>query len=328
MPRNLFGTGNLLIFTLVLGAVCNLHFVAYGVEPPTGAGDAWRRAQQRIAVSLTNRPMPQQLDAYLSTLDAQQKNLTIQQLITEWNQMMMYAQKSGDKAMVDYLNSVGAVIKNHMGGMMPNNGMMQNGGMQNTGGITPQQLDAMLSSASEQDRNLMIEDFWRTVFLTGVLLRSDTFMLRASRDLPAHLRIRLQNDVKRNQSFMNYLFSLDSVIRKHDRSYQQHRMDTDNRIRIESQKLLNGGNSGGSGMITNGGSGSNPNDRPKCGICRGSGKCERCHGEGKYLLPGGTTWIGCDWCTDGRCRYCWGTGFQTNRIPLPRPRSTVTPGYR
>lgn len=48
----------------------------------------------------------------------------------------------------------------------------------------------------------------------------------------------------------------------------------------------------------------------KCGVCHGSGKCDKCGGDGGDYIYGGDGWRECAYCDEtGLCYVCGGTGW-------------------
>lgn len=75
---------------------------------------------------------------------------------------------------------------------------------------------------------------------------------------------------------------------------------------------INSGNSGntGSGVNSSSGTGRHVETETECRLCHGTGKCQRCNGNGRYYASGiGTGWHDCTACNrTGDCSQCGGKG--------------------
>lgn len=232
-----------------------------------------RRSVQKI--DLQRNPSAQELDRYLSSLSAQQKPAILADLVTEYIQLSIDAYNSHDSKAMAYYTSLEPVLNKHLEGIETiarnNQDLFADNEVSQPQRLTPQQLDAQLSSASPEERDLLISQFWEATVLTFCMA---------------------------DQSGVQYLHSLAPVIMKYDPMFQYHEQMAMNMI----SNLANGNGHRQPPMSFPSPAGGYNNQT--CVGCGGTLKCSQCHGEGRNMTSGGS-WTWCRSCDGtGLCSVC------------------------
>ena len=266
------------------------------VKKPSKTHFQTQQPQTRQPPNIQQMPSAQQLDAYLSKLNDQEKL----DFLEEFLNFGIEAMNTQNQDVINYYIEVSPIIEKHLNMASQRNGINPNAfdnghnlSMQQP--QTSQQFDAMLANLSPRERETIIMNFWRTMVQAVMSMDLELF---------------------------NTLEALAPVIQKYDSQFQEHSRATYNAI----QSLMNGGgypmppnNMPGYTMPPNNMPGyTMPMPQPPyippeppissqsiCVQCDGTGKCPMCHGEGRYMTN--NNWHRCGVCHGtGTCQVCHG----------------------
>ncbi|MBR6471243.1 MAG: hypothetical protein IKS83_05565 [Victivallales bacterium] len=280
------------------------------------------------AISGPKKLSPKQLDARLSRMDDQQKQVFMEKYLNS----VIEAYQSQDEEALEYLLSLKPVIEKHLEGMASSDGendsqhakpkkkkrtpkfnaedeagpKEKRRGKRNTDGMfdgdtlngdskeptSPQQFEKLLQTLSEEDRQALIAAYWQAM---------------------------LQSCLEDAQEAIAYFDTLGPVIQKYDSKYQEHLEELLQRILPPFSNPYPSPSNPYPSSYNPYPSPYNPaivdpepepayTPPPMCHACYGTGICQTCKGVGTTSGYGHT--VECGTCAgSGKCRYCNGNGY-------------------